>query len=63
MAMESTTTPIPLGQTETASIVDLRNVPLGQLTDDDDVRHWVRGMIESDDDSSRVRVAMFSSAI
>jgi FXSXX-COOH protein len=44
-------------------IADVRDVPLGDLARDADVRRMVRRVIGSMEDPSRVRVAMFNSAI
>jgi FXSXX-COOH protein len=44
-------------------IADVRDVPLGVLAQDADVRRIVGRVMESLEDPSRVRVAMFNSAI
>ena len=61
--MESVISPIRPGGSEHAPIPDVRDVPLRDLALDAGVRCIVRRVMESLEDPSRVRVAMFNSAI
>jgi FXSXX-COOH protein len=62
-AVESVVSPIRPGGGEPVLIPDVRDVPLGDLALDADVRQIVRSVMGSLEDPSRVRVAMFNSAI
>lgn len=61
--MESVVSPIRPGRTEPVPIADVRDVPLGDLAQDADIRHMVSRVMGNLEDPSRVRVAMFNSAI
>ena len=61
--MEHLVSPVRPGGAEPVPIADVRDVPLGDLAQDADVRRMISRIIESQEDPSRVRVAMFQSAI
>jgi FXSXX-COOH protein len=61
--VERVVSPVRPGGAGPVPIADVRDVPLGVLAQDADVRRIVGRVMESLEDPSRVRVAMFNSAI
>jgi len=61
--VENAVPPIRPDGAEPAKIVDVRDVPLRDLAQDAAVRHMVSRVTGSIEDPSRIRVAMFNSAI
>jgi len=61
--VENVTPPVPPSAVQPATIADVRDVPLEELPGDTDVRQMVSRVIGIMGDSSRIRVAMFNSAI
>jgi hypothetical protein len=62
-AVENVTTAVPHDGIKPVPIVDVRDIPLGLLPADADARRMVTKLVEKVEGQSRVRVAMFNSAI
>jgi FXSXX-COOH protein len=54
---------IRLARVESVPIADVRDVPLSQLAGDADCTQMVRRVLRTQENPSRVEVAMFNSAI
>jgi FXSXX-COOH protein len=63
MAVESVNRPDSAEEPSPIPIADLRDVPLGELGRDPDALRMVSRSMEAAEGASRVRVAMFQSAI
>jgi hypothetical protein len=63
LAVENVQVPDLPGQPEAASIVDVREVPLDQLSTDDDAKSLVDRVLTSTQEPSLLVVASFNSAI
>lgn len=61
--MESIATSVPPDQMEPTPVIDVRDIPLERLLAEAGVSRNVTGVIRGMEGPSRVRVAMFNSAV